>query len=206
MKLFSHKINRKWSISHNPLLDKIRDIDILLFFLTAQYRFILDKVWKIYWFLFRLLSLLETSSFLSKIIKDIKSSLEYPCKRSNVLSWRRQLRQIWNKLKDNTKTKGTKVWNLRTPLQNRSGTRYSRWGSVLCRKRSIRRGVLYVKVSVRSEFQNREQIRKESHEILDILVVVPGVRKGKHPLPCEQQPSWNQTSIQEEVNLLLYYR
>ena len=39
------------------------------------------------------------------------------------------------------------------------------------------------------------QIRKESHEILYKQGLGPGVRKGKHPLPCAKHPSWHPLTL-----------
>ena len=44
----------------------------------------------------------------------------------------KKTRQILNKLKDKTKTKGTKAWNPRTPLQNWSGISPRRGRTYCC--------------------------------------------------------------------------
>ena len=47
-------------------------------------------------------------------------------------AYSKETRKIWNKLKDKTKTKGSKAWNPRTFLQNRSGIRCSWRVSIPC--------------------------------------------------------------------------
>ena len=75
-----------------------------------------------------------------------ESSVEYPCEKSKVHSPKRQ---VWNKLKYKTKTKGTKAWNPWFSLQKMSGIRNSWRESVHCLPWSTLRGVLYLKISIK---------------------------------------------------------